>query len=220
MAHTEEGYDGVSGGFVWKALNTLLGAAGTATGITALATKVPKNNCGCNGNGYGWHGNGCCGGGTVVVADGVSSPSAFQTWEKGCEDAIELTKAFYDARITQLGESRQAREIDINEKFGLYKGQIDADFALYKEMRDRDDAILARLGNLETQVAVGAAVRPYQDALINCKIEKVADWGAFNLARRTCRMIQGEVVLPSTPTVTGFQSASNCNCNSNTQAAA
>jgi hypothetical protein len=37
MAHTEDDYDGVSGGFVWKALNTLLGAAGTATGITALA---------------------------------------------------------------------------------------------------------------------------------------------------------------------------------------
>lgn len=211
MAHTEDGYEGVSGGFVWKALNTLLGAAGTATGITALATKVPKNNCG-NGGGY-WRNNGC-GGGTVVLAgDGVASPSAFQAWEKSCDDAIELTKAFYNSRIAQLGEARVARETDIAEKFGLYKGQIDSDFALYKEMRDRDDAILARIGDLETKVAVGAAIRPYQDALINCKIEKVADWGAFNLARRTCRMIEGEVVLPSTPTVTGFQSASKCNCN-------
>lgn len=211
MAHTEDGYEGVSGGFVWKALNTLLGAAGTATGITALATKVPKNNCG-NGGGY-WRNNGC-GGGTVVLAgDGVSSPSAFQAWEKSCDDAIELTKAFYNSRITQLGEARAAREIDVAEKFNLYKGQIDADFGLYKEMRDRDDAILSRISDLETKVAVGAAIRPYQDALINCKIEKVADWGAFNLARRTCRMIEGEVVLPSTPTVTGFQSASNCNCN-------
>lgn len=206
MAHTEDDYEGMNGGFVWKALNTLLGAAGTATGITALATKVPKNNCGCrNGNG------------TVVVENGYHAPSAFQAWSKGCEDAIELTKAFYDARITQLGEARTAREIDVSEKFGIYKNQIDADFGLYKEMRDRDDAILARLGNLETQVAVSSAVRPYQDALINCKIDKVADWGAFNLATRTCRMIQGEVVLPSTPTVTGFQSASLCGC---TQAAA
>lgn len=192
MAHTEDGYEGMDGGFVWKALNTLLGAAGTATGITALASKEPKNNC----HGHGHHG------GTVFVNDGVSSPSAFQSWAKSCEDAIELTKAFYDARITQLGEARQAREIDTSEKFGLYK-----------EMRDRDDVILARISNLETQVAVSSAVRPYQDALINCKIDKVADWGAFNLARRTCRMIEGEVVLPSTPTVTGYQSASSCNCN-------
>lgn len=192
MAHTEDGYEGMDGGFVWKALNTLLGAAGTATGITALASKEPKNNC----HGHGHHG------GTVFVNDGVSSPSAFQSWAKSCEDAIELTKAFYDARITQLGEARQAREIDTSEKFGLYK-----------EMRDRDDVILARISNLETQVAVSSAVRPYQDALINYKIDKVADWGAFNLARRTCRMIEGEVVLPSTPTVTGYQSASSCNCN-------
>lgn len=192
MAHTEDGYEGMDGGFVWKALNTLLGAAGTATGITALASKEPKNNC----HGHGHHG------GTVFVNDGVSSPSAFQSWAKSCEDAIELTKAFYDARITQLGEARQAREIDTSEKFGLYK-----------EMRDRDDVILARISNLETQVAVSSAVRPYQDALINCKIDKVADWGAFNLARRTCRMIEGEVVLPNTPTVTGYQSASSCNCN-------
>lgn len=210
MAHTEDGYDGMDGGFVWKALNTLLGAAGTATGITALATKVPKNNCGCNGM---YHN----GGGAVIVENGLNAPSAFQAWSKSCDDAIELTKAFYNSRITQLGESRTAREIDVNEKFGLYKNQIDADFGLYKEMRDRDDQILARLGNLETQVAVSSAVRPYQDALINCKIDKVADWGAFNLATRTCRMIQGEVVLPSTPTVTGFQSASLCGC---TQAAA
>lgn len=206
MAHTEDDYDGVSGGFVWKALNTLLGAAGTATGITALATKVPKGNGGCRG-----HHNG----GAVVV----DAPSAFQSWAKSCEDAIELTKAFYDSRITQLGEARAAREIDVAEKFNLYKGQIDADFGLYKEMRDRDDAILSRISDLETKVAVGAAIRPYQDALINCKIEKVADWGAFNLARRTCRMIEGEVVLPNTPTVTGFQSANNCNCNQVEQAA-
>lgn len=192
MAHTEDGYEGMDGGFVWKALNTLLGAAGTATGITALASKEPKNNC----HGHGHHG------GTVFVNDGVSSPSAFQSWAKSCEDAIELTKAFYDARITQLGEAHAAREVDTSEKFGLYK-----------EMRDRDDAILARIGNLETQIAVSSAVRPYQDALINCRIDKVADWGAFNLARRTCRMIEGEVVLPSTPTVTGFQSAGICNCN-------
>ena len=55
-----------------------------------------------------------------------------------------------------------------------------------------------------------AAVRPYQDALINCKIDNVALVSDFNLARRTCRMIQGELVLPSTPTVTGYASYTPC----------
>ena len=50
-----------------------------------------------------------------------------------------------------------------------------------------------------------------KDALINAKIDNVALVGDFNLARRTCRMIQGELVLPSTPTVTGYASYSPCN---------
>jgi hypothetical protein len=58
-----------------------------------------------------------------------------------------------------------------------------------------------------------AAIRPYQDALINAKIDNVALVGDFNLARRTCRMISGEVVLPSTPVITGYGSYSPCNCN-------
>jgi hypothetical protein len=58
---------------------------------------------------------------------------------------------------------------------------------------------------------VMSAIRPYQDALINAKIDNVAMVGDFNLARRTCRMIQGELVLPSTPTVTGYASYSPCN---------
>lgn len=34
----------------------------------------------------------------------------------------------------------------------------------------------------------------------------------FNLWRRTCRMISGEVVLPNTPTVTGYASYNPCAC--------
>lgn len=181
---------------LWGIAGTLLGIAGTATGITALATKVPKNG----NNHYGHHGGG-------------GAPTAFEAWEKSCEDQVALTAAIYQSRITELNEAREAREIDINEKFNLYKSQIDADFGLYKTQRDGFDVLAKRIGDLETQVAVSQAIRPYQDALINCKIEKVADFGNFNLWKRTCRMIEGEVVLPNTPTVTGFQSANGCNCN-------
>ena len=55
-----------------------------------------------------------------------------------------------------------------------------------------------------------AAIRPYQDALLNAKIEQNALIADFNLSRRTCRMITGELVLPSTPTVTGYASYSPC----------
>ena len=120
-----------------------------------------------------------------------------------------------------------------NQMFGLYKSQTDADFGIYKGYRDADDAIIAKhnadafslykysrdgfdvLQNeicvLKQKMAVAEAVRPYQDALINCQIAEVKKDAAYNLERRTCKMISGEVVLPSTPTVTGYASYNPCN---------
>lgn len=184
---------------LWSIGSALLGAGGLATGITALATKVPKNGC---GNHHGYYGGG--------------APTAFEAWEKSCEDQVALTAAIYQDRIATLNDARAAREVDVNEKFQLYKSQIDADFGLYKNQRDGFDVLAKRIGDLETQVAVGQAIRPYQDALIHCRIDKVADNATFDLYKRTCRMITGEVVLPNTPTVTGFQSA-NGRCNASTE---
>jgi hypothetical protein len=101
--------------------------------------------------------------------------------------------------------------MNVDTSFGLYKNHVDDSFKLYKGQRDQADAILAKIADVEKKVDVMAAVRPYQDALINSKIDNVAMVGDFNLARRTCRMIQGELVLPSTPTVTGYASYSPCN---------
>lgn len=192
----------MSGASGWDLFSTLLGAAGTATGITALASKVPKNN-GCRRNGCGdWNHGGCgCG-------DGYGGPSAFESWAKGCDDAVALTQAFYRGQIREMEAARTAREVDVNEKFQIWKSQVDADFGLYKEQRDNFDLLAKRIGDLETKVAVGEAILPYQHALINCKIDRNAEQAQFDLFRRTCRMIEGDVVLPNTPTVTGFLSAS------------
>ena len=120
------------------------------------------------------------------------------------QDFIELTKQYYEAQIET--------DAKINKSFfDLYKFGVDNSFALYKGQRDQSDAIFAKIADVEKKVDVMAAVRPYQDALINAKIDNVALVGDFNLARRTCRMITGELVLPSTPTVTGYASYSPCN---------
>lgn len=124
---------------------------------------------------------------------------------KETADYIELTKQYYDGQI-----ATQAK-IDKNF-FDVYKMNVDTSFALYKGQRDTKDELVAKIDKLERQVDVMSAVRPYQDALINAKIDNVAMVGDFNLAKRTCRMIQGELVLPSTPTVTGYASFSPCNC--------
>ena len=119
-------------------------------------------------------------------------------------DFVELTKQYYESQI--------ATNAKIDKSFfDLYKFNVDNSFGLYKGQRDQADAIFAKIADVEKKVDIMSAVRPYQDALINAKIDNVAMVGDFNLARRTCRMIQGELVLPSTPTVTGYASYSPCN---------
>jgi hypothetical protein len=130
-------------------------------------------------------------------------------------DYVELTKQFYENQIATQKQIDQnffnVYKMNVDTSWGLYKNHVDDSFALYKGQRDQKDEMLAKINDVEKKVDVMAAIRPYQDALINAKIDNVALVGDFNLARRTCKMIQGELVLPSTPTVTGYPSYSPCN---------
>lgn len=124
---------------------------------------------------------------------------------KECHDYLEMTKQYYEQQL--------AMQAGLNNAFnGLKQYNIDNTFSLYKYTRDSNDAINQRISDLTAKVDVMNAIRPYQDALINAKIDNNALIGEFNLARRTCRMITGELVLPSTPTVTGYASYNPCNC--------
>ena len=184
-----------------------------------LGNSVPEN---VNINAYG---------GTGLAS---ASPTPFQAWENACEGKIALTNEMWGLKMNTMQQMYDHRQTDIAEKFSLYKSQTDADFGLYKstrdsfdalteklnastfglykEQRDNYDKMCARVNALETQVAVNAAIRPYQDKLIQCEIEKAYTAGVNYTDRKTCRMIQGNLVLPSTPTVTGFQSVT-CPCN-------
>ena len=129
-------------------------------------------------------------------------------------DYVELTKQFYENQIATQKQIDQnffnVYKMNVDTSWGLYKNHVDDSFALYKGQRDQKDEMLAKINDVEKKVDVMAAIRPYQDALINAKIDNVALVGDFNLARRTCKMIQGELVLPSTPTVTGYPSFTGC----------
>jgi hypothetical protein len=147
--------------------------------------------------------NGILGGGSCNSDAGVPHGERYNE-RKEQEDYVALTKQFYEGAI--------ASQASINQKFfDLYKMNVDNSFGLYKGQRDTKDELIAKINEVDKKVDMMAAVRPYQDALINCKIDNVALVGDFNLARRTCRMITGELVLPSTPTVTGYPSYSPCN---------
>lgn len=188
-------------GIIGTSLSGLLtlGALGMGKGILGNGW----NNWGNNG----W--NGC-----PAPNPGVPYGELYNE-RKEQADYVDLTKQYYEGQIaTQKQIDRNFFDLykmNVDTSWGLYKNHVDDSFALYKGQRDQKDDLIAKINDVEKKVDTMAAIRPYQDALINAKIDNVALVGDFNLARRTCRMIQGELVLPSTPTVTGYPSFSCCN---------
>ena len=146
------------------------------------------------------------------------APTAFQAWEKSCQEAIALTNTIWGLQVNTQNEMYAHRETDVAEKFGLWKSQVDADFGLYKSQRDLYDVLNERYANkfneLDKQIAVLAATRPYQDRLLQCEIDRAFTASVNYTDRKTCRAIYGVVGLPSTPTVTVLEGANpyGCNC--------
>lgn len=168
------------------------------------------------------------------AAGGRVAPTAFETYSHECEDVLKLTNEIWGLKVNTQNQMYQHRDTDINEKFRLWKSQVDADFGLYKSTRDSFDALTAkhnadvfalykgnrdsfdvlanRISELEKKVAVNEAIRPYQDKLIQCEISDAFKTSINYTDRKTCRAILGELVLPSTPTVTGYASYNPCAC--------
>ena len=220
------------GGLVTGIVGTVLGAASlwnrNGGGLTSLLGGGSGGNLPTNVNINGVGGGGC------------ASPTPFEVYSKTCGDVLALTKGFYDQRITSLNEATAAREVDVAEKFQLYKSQVDADFglyvnnrdnidkvsnrindelfSLYKYTRDKDDETRKELCDLKAQIAVNAAVRPYQDKLLQNEIATAFANAINYVDRLDCRNVKGTNCLPLTPTITGV--TSYCCCNNRTPAAA
>ena len=193
-----------------------LGIIGTVLGGAALARQGGIGSI-LNGGASAPAPNG-------AVTYNVSSPACCtpSLYAKECDDILNVTKGMYDLAIAGMTNATKAREVDVAEKFGLYvnnrdnidrvNGRINDElFSLYKYTRDKDDETNAKIYDLAQQVAINTAVRPYQDKLIQCKIDEVYTALVNYVDRKTCRLIPGRLVLPSTPTVTGY--SADCNCN-------
>lgn len=189
------------------------GVAGTALGLGIAGTALWL----LGGNGRGLFGNCGCNNAAEV---GLAANEQYLE-RKECEDAIALTNAIWQQSYNNQQNRFNDRQVINEEMFGIYKSTRDGfdiinakhnqdAFNLYKYSRDSKDELSSEIGALRTEVAVMKATRPYQDALIQCDIRRVAEHADFNLWRRTCRMITGEVVLPNTPVVTGYGSYNAC----------
>ena len=79
-----------------------------------------------------------------TVSDAISgrtgvAPTAFQAWEKGCDEALALTNTIWGLKVNTQEQMYAHRDVDVNEKFQIWKSQVDGDFGLYKSMRDLYD---------------------------------------------------------------------------------
>lgn len=203
------------------------GLAGTALGIgiggLALAllngngrgvfgslggSNMPEN-VNINAYGYGANAN-------------ANQPTALQVMEKECDDEVKLLTYMFGMKLDTANKFYAMRETDIAEKFsmykgandainaenrrainaefGLYKSQVDADFGLYKNQRDQYDALQAKYSDLDKKVAIMEALTPYKEKLMMAYVNE-----------KTCNCLRGQLVLPSTPVISGY--GSYC-CNS------
>ena len=151
-----------------------------------------------------------------------NQPTALQVMEKECADEVKLLTDMFGLKLDTANKFYAMRETDIAEKFsmykgatdainaenrramqaefGLYKSQVDADFGLYKNQRDQYDALQAKYCDLDKKVAIMEALTPYKEKLMMAYVNE-----------KCCRKIDGQLVLPSTPVVTGYGSY-GCNC--------
>ena len=151
-----------------------------------------------------------------------NQPTALQVMEKECDDEVKLLTYMFGMKLDTANKFYAMRETDVAEKFGLYKSQvdainaenrramqaefglyksqIDADFGLYKNQRDQYDALQAKYCDLDKKVAVMEALTPYKEKLMMAYVNE-----------KTCTCLRGQLVLPSTPVVSGYGSY-GCNC--------
>ena len=75
-----------------------------------------------------------------------------------------------------------------------------------------DDDIRKEISELKAELAVTKAIRPYQDKLIQCEMERMFTAGINYTNQKTCNVIYGVVTLPNEPTVTGLvgRNANGC----------
>ena len=201
------------------------GLAGTALGIGIGGLALAL----LNGNGrgvFGSLGNGMSDNVNINTYGGMTAsntaPTALEVMEKECDDEVKLLTDMFGLKLDTANKFYAMRETDIAEKFSMYKGatdainaenrramqaefnlyksQIDADFGLYKNQRDQYDALQAKYIDLDKKVSIMEALTPYKEKLMMAYVNE-----------KTCNKVTGQLVLPSTPVVSGY--GSYC-CNS------
>lgn len=219
------------------------GLAGTALGFGIGGAVLGAAALWGRGRGAGWGGGMPENVNINTVSDAITgrsgAPTAFQAWEKGCDEALALTNTIWGLKVNTQELMYAHRDTDVSEKFGLYKSQVDGDFGNYKVSRDLYDNMNDKLNTaafglykgqrdlydtlnerysakfceLDKKVYGMEVANLYQNKIIQMGMENVLKDSMCYTDKKTCRAIYGVVGLPSTPTVNVLEGANPCGCN-------
>ena len=92
----------------------LLGLGGSTAG-TLDGANININGVSPSGLGY---------------ANGITSPSAFQAWERSCDNALALTNTIWGLKVAGMQADAAHREVDVAEKYSIYKTQVNQHFVI------------------------------------------------------------------------------------------
>lgn len=208
-----------------------LGIAGTALGVINSGWLGGKSVFGRGHGGHydGYHDGyygGNCGGGRHCCAATCDDLLEVERQFNGVQKEIGFlalgfekqlgAEALYQQGLTFKAELKAQKadcELALKEACDvrdLYRYNDKTAFELYKSQRYDYDKLNEKMCKLEKESAINCAIRPYQDKIINLEILDARKDARFDLEREMCRVVKGEVVLPSTPTVTGFPGVCGC----------
>ena len=192
-----------TGSGMWKAFNTLLGAGGLATGVTALGSKtsedkvreIVRQEAGMHGHGYGHaHGCGVCSENTPVTrfemeqsqkialleADKYTDQKIIEAYKQSVADNKAL-----EAQIAALSEKNSA-----------------AHETIYKELVAQREAQLVANAKFDKDIALGRQADFYQNQLNECRFYQTKKVVAKS---DVCPSVMPEFnswTAPTTPTTT------------------
>lgn len=161
------------------------GTANAALGLAIGALGLEFLGGGMGRKGLNLFGGNC---GCEETSCGRTAPTAWEVSQKECADTLALQAGIYEMVI----KGQQARFED--------RTYVDHNFYQVGQAIARTNA---RIDIIEAKM-------PLEAKIVSMEIAEAKNQTRCELAWRTRNMISGEVVLPTTPTVTGIPSYNPC----------
>lgn len=166
---TIEATAGDLGGMAWKGFNTLLGAAGTALGATALGSKTSEDKVREIIREQGMHGN-CFGGYGAFPVCSENTPVSRFEMEQSQRIALLEADKYTDQKILDAYKQSVADNAAIKAELAAVVASNNAAHeTIYKELVAQREAQLVTNAKFDKDIALNAQAAYFQNQLNQCQ---------------------------------------------------